>query len=401
MQVIKENKLLFIWWAVAFATAFYAFGKKNGSNNNIEQSSKVKFFSFPENAKTKVDSLFFNKNKSEFNGVVLIGQKDSIFYSKAFGYADFKKRDSLTLHSDFQLASVSKQFTAVAIMQLHSKGLLNYTDSIQKFFSEFPYKGVTIQQLLTHRSGLPNYTYFYQYIPTTYDTIITNTDLVNEMIVKHPQAYYPPNRRYQYSNTGYALLAAIVEKISGISFSNYLKKNIFDKLNMTETFTYKDIISGKQKCNTTGYLYRHRKAESNYLDGVLGDKGVYSSAIDLFKWDQGLYKNIIINFDTLQHAFLPMGKPLHFKSNYGYGWRMYYLQDSTKILFHAGWWHGYKTLLIRIQKDSSTVIVLKNRSKGVSIHTKDILKILYPSGFVKDTTINNAITQKSNFIDKL
>jgi CubicO group peptidase (beta-lactamase class C family) len=387
MQVIKENKLLFIWWTIAFATAFYAFGKKNNTRDAIKQSVGKNFFSFPERAKTEIDSLFYYKSRQGFNGVVLVGQKDSVFYSKTFGYANFKNRDSLTLHSAFQLASVSKQFTAVAIMQLHCKGMLNYTDSIQKFFPDFPYKGITIQQLLTHRSGLPNYIYFYQYIPTTYDTIISNTDLVNEMITKYPAEYYPPNRCYQYSNTGYALLAAIVEKVTGVSFFDYLRKNIFDKLKMTETFTYRDIISGKRKCNTTGYLYRCHQAESNYLDGVLGDKGVYSSVTDLFKWDQGLYKNIVINFDTLQRAFLPMGKPMHFKSNYGYGWRMYYLQDSTKILFHAGWWHGYKTLLIRVQKDSTTVVVLKNRSKGVSINSKKILEILYPCGFIKDTVI--------------
>jgi len=254
---------------------------------------------------------------------------------------------------------VSKQFTAVAILQLYQKGLLSLTDTIQTFYPKFPYKGITVHQLLTHRSGLPNYHYFFQHIPTTFDTVIDNQDVVKEMIDKFPEAYYRPNQRYHYSNTGYALLAAIVEKVSGISYANYLHKYIFSPLEMNSSFSHVELKTKTNIKTTTGYLYRWRLAEDNYLDGVLGDKGVYCSAADLFKWDQGLYSNKIIHSDTLAIAFEPLGKPSYFKSNYGYGWRMFnWKSDSTKVLFHSGWWHGYKTLLMRIEKDSTTIIVL-------------------------------------------
>ena len=106
---------------------------------------------------------------------------------------------------------------------------------------------------------------------------------------------------------------------------------------------------------------------------------MFCSANDLFKWDQGLYSNIIIDNNTLKLAFKPVGKPKFFKSNYGYGWRMYHWgNDSIKVLFHSGWWHGYKSLLMRIQQDSTTIIVLKNRSKGASIGSKSLMQILYP-----------------------
>lgn len=379
-----------IWWAIAYAIAFYCFSDTTCTTiNQFEDSGSdtLIYFSFSQNQKVELENYFNKKHeKFGFNGVVLLGQKDSIFYGKPFGYSNHETRDSLSLNSAFQLASVSKQFTAVTILQLYEQGLLKLTDSIQKFYPNFPYKGITIHQLLTHRSGLPNYHYFLQHIPTTYDTIITNQDVINEMITKAPEAYYRPNQRYHYSNTGYALLAGIVEKVSGIAFNEYLKKNIFRPLNMHESFSYNDGELASHTNLTAGYLYRWRLAEYNYLDGVLGDKGVYCSAIDLFKWDQGLYSNKIIDYSTLQLAFKPLGKPAYFKSNYGYGWRMYHWNDSIKVLYHAGWWHGFKSLLMRIPSDSTTILVLKNRSKGASINSKQLLQILYPvSNSIQDT----------------
>lgn len=356
---------------------FYTPYKTNSIADNINDT--VLYFNYTKNQKNELEAKFKLLNcKNGFNGAVLVGQKDSIFYQGIYGYANFTSRDSLNNNSSFQLASVSKQFTAVAVLQLYEKGLLNLNDSIQRFIPDFPYKGITIHQLLTHRSGLPNYHYFLQHIPTTSDTIISNMDLVDEMIENHPKTYYPPNRRYHYSNTGYALLAAIVEIISEEPFNDYVQNHIFKPLDMNNSFAYRGKCTKVFKNKTIGYLKRRKPAEDNYLDGVLGDKGIYCSAEDLFKWDQGLYKNIIINADTLKHAFEPMGKPHYFKSNYGYGWRMFNWDDSTKILFHAGWWHGYRSLLLRIPRDTATIIVLKNRSSGPQISTKSLLNILYP-----------------------
>lgn len=380
MFIFKENKVLSIWFLIAVCLTVWGFYTPNiNSSETINTKDTLIYFSYKQEQKDEFDAKFKSLyNKNSFNGVVLIGQKDSIFYQGIYGYANFSNRDSLDNNSSFQLASVSKQFTAVAILQLYEKGLLKLNDSIQKFIPDFPYRNVTIHQLLTHRSGLPNYHYFFQHIPTTADTLISNMDLVSEMVEKKPKAYYPPNRRYHYSNTGYALLAAIVEIVSGESFTNYLHNNIFEPLNMVNAFAYRGSDNKKNNNKTTGYLKRRKPAEDNYLDGVLGDKGIYCSAEDLFKWDQGLYNNIIINADTLKQAFEPMGKPYYFKSNYGYGWRMFNWNDSTKILFHAGWWHGYRSLLLRIPNDTATIVILKNKSSGSQISTKSLLNIFYP-----------------------
>ncbi|MGD9993034.1 MAG: serine hydrolase domain-containing protein [Salinivirgaceae bacterium] len=382
MLFFKDNKTLVTWWLVASVIAFAAFNKSNCDEVVAEPavSDTLIYFSYSANQQQKLQHLFADlHHKYGFNGVVLIGQKDSVFYSESFGYSNYRNKDTLTENTAFQLASVSKQFTAVAILQLYQQKKLNLSDSIEHFYPDFPLKGITIHQMLTHRSGLPNYHYFLQHIPTTYDTLISNQQVVQEIISKNIPIYFSPNRRYLYSNTGYAVLAAIVEKVSGLRFDKYVETNIFKPLKMDQSFIYKGIENEKPTTAATGYLYWWREAEDNYLDGVMGDKGIYTSAADLFKWDQGLYHNQIIHRDTLELAFQPWGKPLHFKSNYGYGWRMFYWgQDSVKVLFHGGWWHGFKTLLLRIPQDSTTLIVLKNRSKGANISTRRLLHILYP-----------------------
>jgi len=126
-----------------------------------------------------------------------------------------------------------------------------------------------------------------------------------------------------------------------------------------------------------GYEYGRIEANPDFLDGVVGDKGVYSNLYDLYLWDQGLYKEIIISKATLNLAFKPYGKKKTAKKNYGYGWRNYYLPDSTKIIYHAGWWHGYQSLLVRSEKDTSTIVVLKNKRNKVVIDQNRILNILY------------------------
>lgn len=368
--------------AIAITIAIWSSNDQYSSNEipeSIETNDSI-YFSFTSSQKSQLDDYFSkSKTNSAFNGVFLVGQKDSIFYSNKSGYSTYSKKDSFNLNSTFQLASVSKQFTAVAILKLYQEGKLKLSDSIQKFIPEIPYSGITIQQMLCHRSGLPNYHYFFQHIRTTYDTLLSNEDVVAEINIKKPNRYFSPNRKFQYSNTGYALLATIVERISKQSFSQYMTENIFNPLGMKNTFLYRADPNEVYPERTSGYIRRWRLAEDNYLDGVLGDKGAYSSAYDLFLWDQGLYKGIIIDPDTLNLAFQPNGRPERAKVNYGYGWRMYYYgSDSIKVNFHFGWWHGFRSLIMRIPQDSTTVISLKNRNAGRMMNTKSIMKILYP-----------------------
>ena len=325
-----------------------------------------------------IDAYFHRLHKiGVFNGNVLVAQQGKIIFQKSYGYSDIRTREPLKLNSVFQLGSVSKQFTATAILQLYEKGLLSLQDTIQRFFPRFPYKNITIHELLCHRSGLLNYIYFCDSQPIDKTLPLSNTRVINCLIDSAPRPYYQPNVRFNYSNTGYLILASIVEKVSGMHFRDYMQKNVFEPLGMKNTYVYNYNFSYESPNVVKGYEYGRIEANHDFLDGVVGDKGVYSNLYDLYLWDQGLYKNIIISKDVLDLAFEPYGKKKNAKKNYGYGWRNYYLPDSTKIIYHAGWWHGYQSLLVRCEKDSSTIVVLKNKRNRTIIQQDKLLEILH------------------------
>ena len=339
---------------------------------------------FLENIHAREKAKAFNKyfkhlNRAGiFNGNVLIAQKGVVIFENTYGYSNIRKREKLSLDDRFQIASVSKQFTAVSILQLYEKGLLDLKDTIQRFLPNFPYKDITIHMLLIHKSGLPNYIYLCDRNFHNKDTgYVSNNDAIDCLIKHKPPRYYRPGRRFDYSNTGYMVLASIVESISKMSFDEYLQKNIFIPLDMQNTFLYTKGKTILPSDVAIGYKYRRTPAEDIFLNGVVGDKGIYTTAEDLYKWDQGLYNNKIINDTILKLAFQPMGKRKWEHKNYGYGWRMYNSSKAGKVLYHAGWWYGYQSLLVRVEKDSTTIVVLRNKKTKGIIDQDRLFKILY------------------------
>ena len=184
-----------------------------------------------------IDTAFkYLTTKKKFNGVVLISQHDKIIIHKAIGYANLRRKIKLTQNTLFELASVSKQFTAVAIMLLEERGLIKYSDTVQRFFPEFPYPNITIHLLLCHRSGLPMY---YNFAPKYWKdkTLDLSNDSLMAMIAYNkPPLDFEPNAKFEYCNTGYCILAAIVEKITGKSFADFAEEEIFSKAGMKSTF---------------------------------------------------------------------------------------------------------------------------------------------------------------------
>ncbi|WP_439883467.1 serine hydrolase domain-containing protein [Pontibacter sp. MBLB2868] len=342
---------------------------------------------------TQLDSIFtyFNKRKG-FNGTVLVTKYDRVIYKGAFGYADFQHKDTLNTQTAFQLASVSKQFTAMAIMILKEQGKLSYDDSVQQYIPDFPYQGITIRALLTHRSGLANYTYFSDELWPDRSVPITNGDVLQLMAVHHPREYFPPNTRFDYSNTGYMLLASIVEKASGVPFATFMQKQIFEPLHMNNTFTYNDSLNTQQENVAIGHVGGRRKKLPDYLDTVLGDKGVYSTVEDLYKWDQALYTEKLVKQETLQEAFTGSRLRKHKDEDYGFGWRIRPLDNGDTVVYHAGWWHGYNSYLLRNPKDHSALIVLTNVSNGSLRYMKELQHFLYPAQPVQDN--GNSDTSK-------
>lgn len=328
---------------------------------------------------SQLDSIFSVLHKDKgFNGTVLVTKYNQVIYKGAFGYADFQRKDTLHTQTAFQLASVSKQFTAMAIMMLKERGQLHYDDSVQQYIPNFPYKGITIRQLLTHRSGLSNYTYFSDKLWPDRKLYMSHDDVLNLMVEHEPQVYYQPDTRYDYSNTGYFLLAAIVEKVSHLPFSDFMQKNIFDPLEMTHTFTFGDSVSAQGAKIATGHTRGKRKRAPDFLDTVLGDKGIYSTVEDLYKWDQALYTQKLVSNETLEEAF--SGTLIKKKKGeyYGFGWRIRELERGDKVVYHAGLWHGYTTYLLRNPKDHSALIVLSNLPNGSLKHLQEVQEFLYP-----------------------
>ena len=302
---------------------------------------------------------FFNilTTQAGFNGSALIAHNGKVLFQRQFGYSDFKAKTMLTDTSEFQLGSVSKQFTAVSIMMLKEKGLLDYDDSIVKYFPDFPYKGVTIRMCLDHRSGLPNYMFTCSSEVRDQSILIDNTQVMNMLAKYQPRAYFKPNKLFNYCNTNYCVLAAVVERITGNNFSDFVRKNIFEPLQMTHTFIY-DKTDTAIPNKVTGYNAGYRRAGTDFLDGVSGDKGVYSTVTDLLKWDQALYGNKLVSQATLKEAFTPHTRWMGNRS-YGFGWHLMLFGGDT-IVYHGGWWHGFNCDFIRDVKKKNTIIVLSN-----------------------------------------
>lgn len=315
-----------------------------------------------------------------FGGAVLVSYKGQIIYKDAFGYSNIKLKTPITTQTAFQIGSVSKQFTAIAVLQLISQGKLSLDQDVTTIYPNFPYTGITIRMLLTHRSGLPNYIYELENSSIKKDKLLNNQQVIEFMTNLHEKPYSKPNKHYQYSNTGYMLLAAIVEKISGLSFEEYMRKNVFEPLGMKHTFFYNDLYKNKISKNisvATGYISLYHEAKFFYLNGITGDKGIFTNVDDLHKWDTSLYNDYILPKHFIDSAFTKQTKTNVKNIFYGLGWKMYFVNDTLPVYYHSGWWQGYQSLIMRIPKDTITVIVLKNKKTHI-INQQAIIDIFYP-----------------------
>lgn len=352
---------------------------------NLTGDSKAKGHSRPWNfriekihapASARIDTFFEKRHKSgRFNGVVLFAEDGKVIYEKALGYANFDSRQPLEENSVFQLASVSKQFTAFAIMLLKERGQLSYEDTLGTYFRGFPFGSITIRQLLTHNSGLPNYMYFVEEHWPNKKLPLKNSDVLWVMKTFRPHIYFNPGQRYNYSNTGYSLLASVVEKVSRMSFPQFMRQEVFIPLGMKNTFVITSAGFPELSNLALGHRPNNRLEAWSYQDGVVGDKGVYSCVEDLFRWDQSLYNSPLISKETLDEAFMPAYKNRSEEHNYGFGFRISRDSLHGRIIYHGGWWKGYRTYLVRAVDEHRTVIVLTNTSAHPSFRIKELLDL--------------------------
>lgn len=338
----------------------------------------------------KIDSLLNSLySKEKINGNFLIAEKGKVIYSHSFGLANETTKDKLNENSIFELASCSKQFTAMAIMILKENGKLSLDDKIIKYIPELSnYNGVTVRNLLNHTGGLPDYM---ELMDSLFDksNIATNRDIIQIFHKYQPTILFEPNTKYEYSNTGYALLASIIEKVSGLTYADYLSKTIFKPLKMKNTFVYSRRLTPKKIDNyALGYVYSDslkkyflpdELKETNmviWLDGIVGDGTVNSTINDLLKWDRALYTNKLLTQEAMKEVFEVATLNDASKTKYGFGWVIDDNADFGKISSHSGGWPGYVTYIERHITQDKTIIILQNHD-NVSIPVKSIRSILY------------------------
>ena len=324
----------------------------------------------------KLDTLFTKLYENgAFNGSVLVAKAGKIIYQKTLGILNKATNEQLTDSSMFQLASVSKVITATAVLILHEKNKIDINKSFKDYFPDFPYEGITIKELLNHRSGLPNYIYTLNAEIYQPNYQMSNADMYNCFIAKNAKPYLKPNKRFNYCNTNYALLALLIEKVSGQSYSNFLREELFKPLGMRNTATIQEIDLNNSKI-TKPYDLRWKPVEFDASDYVLGDKSIYSTTYDLFLFSESLYHNKIISYQTQKMAYTAFSKEKKL-SNYGLGWRMKDFNDSIKKeVYHNGWWHGYRSSFHRRLNDTLTVVILSNQLNRSAYQTHKVYQIL-------------------------
>jgi CubicO group peptidase (beta-lactamase class C family) len=301
------------------------------------------------------DSLFLNG----LNGSILVARNGEIIYERCSGFKDIRaKKDSINEHTPFHLASVSKTFTAMAVLKLWEEGKLDIHDEVSKYLPGFPFPGTSIKNLLSQRSGLLNYVHYMDQSGWNRRKFLTNADLLQYIIDHRTQVHGSlPGKHFEYSNTNYALLALIVEKASGQSYAEFISKNFFEPLKMQDSYVFglSDTSRAMKSYKRTG-----RQFPLEYLDAVYGDKNIYSTTRDLMKWDNALRSGALFKQATLDSAYMPYSLEKPGKRNYGLGWRMLLIPNGKKLIYHNGWWHGNRTVFLRMPDEGATIIALCN-----------------------------------------
>lgn len=253
----------------------------------------------------------------------------------------------------------------MAVLQLVQEGKLRLDTRLEELFPGFPYPGITVKLLLNHRSGLPNYIYYLDKGGWDKKVFLTNADVLQTLMTLKPARAANPDRKFTYCNTNYVLLALIVEKISGQRFPDYLRDHIFRPLQMNNTFVYslRDTSNVAMSYKANGGFW-----QMDHTDGPYGDKNVYSTPQDLLKWDQAMYTNMIVNEALRDSAYTPYSNEKPSMHNYGLGWRLLFLKNGKKIVYHNGHWHGFNSAFARLVDDDATIIILGSKYNS-SIYT--------------------------------
>ena len=313
-------------------------------------------------SKKRAAESFYNKNwpNHSLNGSILVAKNGQILFEKYEGYANFRDKTLITADTPLHIASVSKMITATAVLKLVNAKKLDLDQKVKTILKEFPYPEVTVRMLLNHRSGMQNYSYFTDK-KEIWDrhNVLTNHDILNLMTTKDIGLESKTGTRFAYCNTNYAMLALIIEKITGFSYKVAMERIIFEPLGMKNTFVM-DYDNDRKKVAPS---YKGNKVEigMDYLDAIYGDKNIYSTPRDLLKLDRARSTSTFLEPELLQQVYTGYSNEHKGKRNYGLGIRMTQLDKNITLYYHNGWWHGNTSSYVTLRNENVTIIALSNK----------------------------------------
>lgn len=347
----------------------------------------------PEFVASKQKSIdqFFEKNwpNNSLNGGFLVAKNGQIIYEKYEGESNFSTKEKIDENTPIHIASVSKVITATAILRLIENEKLALEDKVNSILPSFPYPEITVKMLLNHRSGLPNYAYFADDTKVwPRSKMLQNQDIL-DLLAKHKFGlYFKPDRKFGYCNTNYAILALVIEKITGKNYRVAMQEMIFDPIGMKNTFVF-DYEKDKE---TASKSYKGNKIlyENNHLDDVYGDKNIYSTPRDLLKFDVATYSDKFLNSVLVGEAFKGYSYEHKGTKNYGLGIRMLEWESGEKLFYHNGWWHGNTSSYVKLKTDTVAIFALSNK---YTLKTYKVWKLAplfgtYPIKLDKDDVTN-------------
>lgn len=328
--------------------------------------------------KNRIDNFFHKVWNKEDNVSFLIAQNGKILYENYNGFANRAKKDSITKDTPLHIASVSKVLTASAVLMLVDAGKIKLEQKVTEFLPNFPYPDVTVLTLLNHRSGMRNYAYF-TYEDNNWDRKkeLTNADIITVMKEKNIGLESKTDTRFAYCNTNYAMLALIIEKVTGLTYPDAMQEMIFKPLGMKNTFVYE---TPKHKGKVSLTYKGNMDLAVEYLDGVYGDKNIYSTPRDLLKFDMAKYAPNYLNPELIKKVYHGYSNERKGQRNYGLGIRMLEFEKGEPFYYHNGWWHGNTSCYINLKKERVTMFVVSNKYTKKTYQTKKLAPLFgdYP-----------------------
>jgi CubicO group peptidase (beta-lactamase class C family) len=341
--------------------------------------------SISQNSYQKIDSFFSVLFKGKFNGGLLMAEDDKVIYENSFGKSDFRKGLENKLNTRFNLASVSKPITATAVLQLVEKGKIRLGDPLKRYLPNFPFSTITIQHLLTHTSGLPNLELYEEIVQSFPDSVISNTSIIPALQRWRQPLAFQPGDKWQYCNTNYDLLALLIERVSGLSYSNYLQKNIFKPSGMQHShvrYTTKEEETAIAHVFPTWYTDVYVPADSvsrfryiNYnLSGLVGSTNIITTTSDMLLFDKAFFSGKLLKKYLVELALTPvklsdgsifeegsmdtmLGEG---KGSYGMGWSLYDQPVFGKSVGHGGFNYGLATFYFHNLDKKQTIVAYDN-----------------------------------------